>query len=84
MDFRSQVSIGRRVNRLHLIAYVLITGLLFAACDTPGLASVDQSELDDELESVITRDGQRRLENFVLPKSEDFARIPQDPRNPLT
>ena len=72
------------MNLLHLIAYVLITGLLFAACDTPGLASVDQSELDDELESVITRDGQRRLENFVLPKSEDFARIPQDPRNPLT
>ena len=72
------------MNRLHLIAYVLITGLLFAACDTPGLASVDQSELDDELESVITRDGQRRLENFVLPKREDFARIPQDPRNPLT
>lgn len=32
----------------------------------------------------ITLKGQRRLQNFILPDSDDYASIPQDLRNPLT
>lgn len=65
---------------------LLIILMVIPACqsatgveDTAGHA-----ELDEELAALITLDGQRRLENFVLPESDDFASIPQDPGNALT
>ena len=57
---------------------------LSLGCDAGNPAEVDDQELNERLANVITLEGQRRLENFVLPDSDDFARIPQDPRNPLT
>ena len=58
--------------------------VLIAGCDASPPAITDDPELNERLESLITLEGQRRLDNFVLPESDDFARIPQDPRNPLT
>ena len=58
--------------------------VLLSSCDTSGPAAVDHFELDDQLERIITLDGQRKLANFILPSSDDFNQIPQDPKNPLT
>jgi len=69
------------VKRLHYIVAALI---FLTACDSTPALDPDDGVLNDQLESLITLDGQRRLDNFVLPQSDDFARIPQDPRNPLT
>lgn len=64
-------------------------GVLMAGCSSqdpvdPGQDSLTHAELDEQLTSRITLDGQRRLQNFILPESDDFSAIPQDPRNPLT
>ena len=65
--------------------YLLLIGAVFlAGCDAGMKEEVDDPALNEQLEALITLDGQRRLENFQLPDSDDFARIPQDPRNPLT
>ncbi len=79
-------------GRLVLAAPKLAGGLSLAAlifvagCSSP--SSVDEPDshesLDAELRELITLNGQRRLENFMLPASDDFGAIPQDPRNPLT
>ena len=60
--------------------------LLFSACgnDEPLLPTAP-TDLDNELEAALEAaapDGS--LEHFVLPQSDDFARIPQDANNPLT
>jgi cytochrome c peroxidase len=60
--------------------------LVVSACQptTAVEDSANHAQLDVELEELITINGQRRLENFMLPESDDFGSIPQDPRNPLT
>ena len=58
--------------------------LSVGACDSSSSDELDDIELNDQLEQVITLNGQRRLANFVLPESDDFGSIPQYPRNPLT
>jgi len=61
---------------------------LTAGCDTGsgtiGDIETDSFELDEKLERLITLEGQRKLDNFILPSSTDYSQIPQDPRNPLT
>lgn len=55
-------------------------------CDsaTSPVEDATSFELDEKLERLITLEGQRKLDNFVLPSSTDFELIPQDPKNPLT
>ncbi|MGB1049517.1 MAG: cytochrome-c peroxidase [Rhodothermales bacterium] len=70
------------------LASVIVTSLLIAGYSS----QVDVASNDDFYDSAlnvllterITLNGQRRLQNFVLPESDDFSSIPQDPRNPLT
>jgi len=71
------------VSRIRHIAVVILCTLM-AGCG--GSSSVEPEALvsDQELSDLITLDGQRRLQNFVLPESNDFASIPQDARNPLS
>lgn len=67
--------------------YFVIVALLFvSACQsTTGVEdTADHAQLDEELTGLITLNGQRRLQNFQLPESDDFPAIPQDQRNPLT
>lgn len=45
---------------------------------------VDEAALDDSLTAILTRDGQRFVDNFQLPDDGDWASIPQDPKNPVT
>jgi cytochrome c peroxidase len=68
------------MKRLLFAVLVLSVG----ACDSSSSVELDDMELNDQLEQLITLNGQRRLANFVLPESDDFESIPQDPRNPLT
>jgi cytochrome c peroxidase len=58
-----------------------------SGCDSGGTDQrdlVDEAALDDSLAAVLTRHGERRLENFMLPDDGDLASIPQDPLNPIT
>ncbi len=66
-----------------LLAVLPVVGGLMAGCDGTDPIE-DTTDLDETLTALITRDGQRKLSNFILPNSDDFAAIPQDPRNPLT
>lgn len=71
-----------------LVSTLLVVVTLFGCSSQVEVQSeedeFDHAALDAQLTQRITLDGQRRLENFMLPDSDDFARIPQDPRNPLT
>ena len=77
----------RRFLKSHLLHLVctalLIGGALSAGCEVVNTSEED-ADLDETLVALLTRDGQRTLSNFILPDSDDFASIPQDPRNPLT
>lgn len=56
-------------------------------CDSGGTEPrnlVDEAALDDSLVAVLTRHGERRLDNFLLPDDGDWAALPQDPGNPIT
>jgi len=59
--------------------------VVLIGCSSPSAVEEGDGhpDLDEQLTALITLDGQRRLENFMLPESDDFAAIPQDPRNPL-
>ncbi len=65
------------------LACAIAGGVLLAGCE---LANVEppRRDLDAELEAALTLDGQRRLDEFYLPASDDFSEIPQDPANALT
>lgn len=56
---------------------------LLAGCELTNVAPPER-DLDAELVAALTIDGQRKLSEFLLPSSDDFAAIPQDPANPLT
>lgn len=71
--------------RIKSFSISLVILLLIPACSPS--TSVDESashvQLDTELTDLITINGQRRLENFMQPESDDFGAIPQDPANPI-
>ena len=63
----------------HII--VLVLGLAVGACTFDYVA---ETELDLELLDAIKKASKAGdVEHFVLPESDDFNNIPQDPRNPL-
>lgn len=66
-------------------AALFLSGI-FSACDPAVDADPPMSDvnLDEELNDILTIGGQRGLSNFILPESDDFTEIPQDPLNPLT
>lgn len=61
----------------------LICGIILAGC-TLSKSEEDDAALDEQLVQVLTKKGERTLANFILPESDDFASIPQDPANPLS
>jgi cytochrome c peroxidase len=63
-----------------IIAVALAFGLALTACQKD--AAVDS--LDVQLESSIQAASPNGLNDFILPASNDFASIPQDPKNPIT
>ncbi len=65
--------------------FLLLFGflLVFSSCQKD--SDDPQLELDDELTTVLSQasNGQG-LDFFILPNSDDYESIPQDPRNPIT
>jgi len=62
---------------------ILAASILIAACNQ------DKVYLDTPLDqllasSVVRASESNDVTHFILPESDDFASIPQDPRNPLT
>jgi len=71
----------------HLMGGVMIAALLMGlltGCDSSTSGAGGDEDLDGELTTLLTRNGQRGLDNFQLPEDNDFASMPQDPGNPLT
>lgn len=58
--------------------------LVLSACGSTTDSGPDDAELDATLMDLVTLSGQRRVENFILPESDDLGNIPQDPANPLS
>lgn len=63
-----------------------IACLLFLnACQNDDSVIVDDSPYDDDLENVLKAIApDNSLAYFQMPDSDDFAAIPQDPKNPIT
>ncbi|WP_240642130.1 cytochrome-c peroxidase [Nonlabens xiamenensis] len=84
------VKLGAFLSRLQLlmkhIYFYLLTGLIFISCaDDRDDYDVAQSALDLRLEELLEQAaGGQGKEFFILPESDDYASIPQDPLNPLT
>ena len=74
---------NHRLPRIGLACMLLVSGWL-AGCDATSSEPPTDIDLDAALTEIITIDGQRRLDNFALPASDDYAAIPQDPANPIT
>ena len=70
-------------RRSHIVATWMVV-IAVAGCTSSSEPTDATGVLDDQLERAITLDGQRRVSNFELPTSDDFDKLPQDPRNPLT
>jgi len=70
-------------SRLSILVSFIVCGLI-AGCDSSNSVEPEERVSDTELADLITFNGQRRLQNFTLPESDDFASIPQDSRNPLS
>ncbi len=63
---------------------VIILSVLFSACN-PSDPIVEASDIDKELENQLaTSSGGLGKSYYILPESDDFANIPQDPLNPIT
>ncbi len=61
---------------------LLAATLLFTACETDD--DMMQSELDQRLTAVLAAAAPEGKAAFLLPESNDYANIPQDPNNPIS
>ncbi len=69
------------MNFKKLVFLFLVSSLLWSGCKKDKLTSTLDLELNEELLAASNEQG---VSFFLLPNSDDFANIPQDPRNPLT
>ncbi len=69
---------GKNFYQLLLICSIVS---LFSACSKEDTFSTNQG-LDFELETLFSDLGGK--EQFIIPESNDYANIPQDPNNPIT
>ena len=82
----------KRRNRLFVnhpffsrLVGMILLGLLLTGCEIFGTEDEAGSDLDEQLRTrlVEASDG-KGLSFFLLPESDDFNAIPQDPNNPIT
>ena len=67
------------------LAGVLLLGLLLTGCEVLGSDDSAGSDLDEQLQTrIVEASGGSGLSFFMLPESDDFNAIPQDPTNPIT
>ncbi len=71
-------------HRHHPVLIALVIGLVLTGCELTGGDDMS-STLDDQLRvALVDASAGEGLNFFVLPESDDFTAIPQDPKNPLT
>lgn len=70
-------------KRLYLLSLVLI-GLSVGSCKKDEPAAPLPNPLDEVLENALLENAHGGPGFFIMPESSELARIPQDPRNPLT
>lgn len=66
------------------LAFTILIALTLSSCTTKN-DTLPTSPLDTELESLLlnTSSGKGKV-SYILPQSNDYANIPQDPKNPLS
>lgn len=69
------------MQKITLLCFI---GLLFASCSEDDYTPI-QENLDSELTEVLKNASKGNgISYFILPDSDDFSNIPQDPKNPIT
>lgn len=73
------------MRHLKVVFFFVSLGV-FSACNLDNNESTNPIEmLDDRLEqALIDASNGKGLDFFTMPESDDYANIPQDPKNPLT
>ena len=61
--------------------FLIVMLILGCNDDQPGNI---EDELDIELEALLLEADDQGRDHFILPVQEDFASLPQDPKNPIT
>jgi len=69
------------MNKYLLLATVLL--FAFSSCQKDNL-SKERDDLNAELAEVLRTASPEGKSAFILPSSDDYASIPQDPKNPIT
>ena len=70
--------------RKKLLFISLVSLLLLTSCEDNDTYEFAKSELDIRLEELLEQNSNGQGKSFfILPESDDFAAIPQDPLNPL-
>lgn len=72
------------MKRIKLLSTLILTALIvFSSCTRDEEPS--SLELDDELSTNFNEiSGNQDASFFILPDSDDYNSIPQDPNNPIT
>lgn len=68
----------------YLLMFIGLSVLGFSACKTDEPDNSTNEALDKELVSLLETVSSEGKAFFTMPASNDFANIPQDPKNPLT
>ena len=75
----------RTFQHLQRLAMFLVISSLLVGCDLFSKGDDSDPNLDELLEEALaTAAPNQGMDAFVLPESNDFASIPQDPNNPVT
>lgn len=75
----------KKYNIYFLSIAVVITTLFFAACNPDGDDILFENYNDTKLRNLLKfKSPTGSLDYYLLPSSEDYANIPQDPLNPIT
>lgn len=67
------------------ILALVIVSIIVIACGNDGLVVMEENEaqLDQKIVAAINGTGSS-IEDYIMPESDDYRNIPQDPKNHLT
>ncbi len=67
--------------------FIIVSGILFliSSCSTDSDNNLTVQDIDKDLVAVLkSQSPTSSLDYFLLPDSDDYHKIPQDPKNPIT
>lgn len=73
------------MRQLNLKLNIFATLIFLASC-TPDLPEIsDKQTIDDELLTLLSSQSPTgKIDYFIFPESDEYVKIPQDPKNPLS